>query len=178
VVDDAKAGGGRQPDGSGEPERVKERQHPHHHIVGHQIEDLPDGIDIRKDVAVREHDAFRHAGAAAGEDNCRESIAGNAIHIEPVDRPCGQQACRDEHPYLRAAAELLHHVLEKHHAIDRLETGSRQKPPGTDDRVGQQPQAEADQEFGSLQSALLQGVGVTVWRHMQTHDRSAACEVS
>ena len=52
MEDRAEAGDERQPQRHREAERMEERQHAEHHVVGLELEDLRDRVDVRQDVAV------------------------------------------------------------------------------------------------------------------------------
>ena len=62
----------RQPDGDREPEGVEEGEHAHDYVVVIDPEHLRHGLNVRKNIVVREHHAFGDARAAARKDDCRQ----------------------------------------------------------------------------------------------------------
>ena len=64
----------RQAKRAGEAERVEERQDAHKAVRAVQAEDLFELLDVRADVVVAQHHAFRLARAAAGEDDRRQVV--------------------------------------------------------------------------------------------------------
>ena len=94
VVDDAKAADRREPDRSGEAERVEERKHAEQHVGRLELEQLADRVDVREDVAVREHDAFGRSGAPARKNDRRERSPSTAVDIQTVQDPGRKQSRR------------------------------------------------------------------------------------
>ena len=72
---------------------------------------------------MREHHALGHAGAAAREDHGGERRrASPRSHVEAVEQPRRAAGTRSTSMRsLRARRELLHHVFEEHHAVQRLD---------------------------------------------------------
>src|SRR5439155_20438423 len=69
MEDDAKAQRGRRAERSSETERMEERQNPQHPVMAIETKDLVHLPDVRAEIVMGEQDAFRLAGAAAGEDD-------------------------------------------------------------------------------------------------------------
>ena len=85
MIDHSSAGEQRQPDGGHEAERVKQRQHSDDAVALVEREELQHGVDVGRQVEVREHDAFRHSGAAARKDH-RGQAVGIALGRQPGSR--------------------------------------------------------------------------------------------
>ena len=85
MIDHSSAREQRQPDGGHEAERMKQRQHADDAIALVERENLQYGIDVGRQVEVREHDALRHSRAAARKDHRGEAI-GIALGRQPGKR--------------------------------------------------------------------------------------------
>src|SRR5207244_3476989 len=94
---------GRRAECSGEAERMEERQNSQHPVVAIETEDLIHLPDVRAEIVMGEQDAFRIAGAAAGEDDGGRLIqTGFGLAPERAfEQPGGKKASHEN------SAELL-----------------------------------------------------------------------
>ena len=95
---------------------------------GVELEDLRDRVDVREDVAVAQHHALGHAGAAAREDDRRERLGVAFVRIEPRQQP--RAGSTNAVASIRAFAngvDALEHVFEEHHAVDRRDVRLREE---------------------------------------------------
>ena len=74
VVGNAKAGNGGQPQPDGKSEGVEKRQNPQQAIGAVHVDRLLHGLQVRDNVAVAQHHALGHAGAAAGKNDRSQRI--------------------------------------------------------------------------------------------------------
>ena len=119
-------------------ETVEERQHAEQPIAAMNLDRVNRGIDVRTHVAVREHDAFRFAGAAAGKDDGEyvvDAMAMQAEH-ETIDEPAGKQQRHQECANLLALGDAREYVFEINafHALRQVERDAQHEPLRRDDR--------------------------------------------
>src|ERR1041384_3368322 len=74
MINNAETGKQGQPKRAGKSERMKQRQNSHDAVVGCEMNYLTDTLDIGENIMMREHDAFRSSGAAAGENHRGEIV--------------------------------------------------------------------------------------------------------
>ena len=129
MVDYASAGEQRQPDGGHETERMKQRQHSDDAVVLVEREKLQHGVDVGRQVEVRQHDAFRNSGAAARKDH-RGQAVGIALGRQP---PARRQPRFDQRPELLGLADRGENVFEIDRAFGSFELGLGQENLGGDD---------------------------------------------
>ena len=135
MIDNAEAHEQWQPQRSGEAKRMEERQHSEHHVVGVQLVDLINRINVGQDTAMRQHHALRDAGTAAREDNRRELLAVRLAYEEAIERPRGQQKRAEEHARFRGRPDRSKDILDEKHAFDRLDADLGQKRPRRQNRL-------------------------------------------
>ena len=108
----AEADDHRQPQRDGVAEGMKEGEHAEDDVIIPEAEQRIRTVDVRQHVGVRQHHAFRDAGAAAGEDDGRERLRIRGFEEQPLDHRRRQQACGDQHRRLCRRGRVLEHVLE------------------------------------------------------------------
>ncbi len=132
MVHDSHSNGGGQTQRPGKTERMKERQNPENLVVASEHEDLIQLLDVGGDVVVREYDALRITGTAAGEDNggdvVEACLAGRShrlldeSHRQQPGNECGHQ------PFHRSRIRgkiLQHDGLRRHLEMHTLQKSLR-----------------------------------------------------
>ena len=162
MIGRAEAGDERQPQRHRVAEGVKERQDAEHDIAVAEAEQRVGAVDVGEDVAMRQHHAFRHAGAAAGKNYCRERLGVVWRQKEPRDQRGWKDARRDQHRQPRQRAGLLEHLFEEQHARTGSEIGLGEK-----DARGQRHRDAA--AFDGSGHRVAAGREVQVHRHAAGH---------
>ena len=106
-----------------EAEGVKERQDAQDSIVGVQHEYLVELLDVRRNIIVREDDAFRVAGRAAGKNNRGNVIErrGAIAAREFLDGFRRQEGRSQRRRKAFAKSRILGHILNENRLPGRLD---------------------------------------------------------
>ena len=92
---------------------MEERQDRHQHIVTPQAKDLVERVDVRADIAVREHHSLRSAGCARSEDHGQYVVGLDAGQREPpFQQADGSEPSGDSRNELVPPGNLALQVLE------------------------------------------------------------------
>ena len=105
----------RSPQRDRKAQRMEERHDPEHRITRPRMNDLLNRLDIRRDIVVRQHHAFRHAGRTGREDDGRHVIAANFVQPEhAVQDPRRHDKRAERSEQLVAAEHLSAQVFQNH----------------------------------------------------------------
>ncbi len=97
MINHAHAQHGRQAERAGESKRMEERQDAQETIPAIQSENLFELLDVRADVVVAQHHAFRLAGAAAGKNHRGQIVQpGFLFRAQQLLQPAVGHEPRDE----------------------------------------------------------------------------------
>ena len=115
VVDSSRLEGQWHPQRGHVPKRVKERQDSDYKVGFLDLDQLPNGVNIRADVMLAQHHALGITGRSRGENHRDEVIRLNPVEPQPpVQQPgrCGE-GLQTRHKFV-AKADLTPQVFDKH----------------------------------------------------------------
>ncbi len=126
VKDESHAVSGAEPENQ-ITERVEEREDAEHAVSAVYMQHLAGGFDVRIDAEMREHHAFRFAGAAAAEDDGGQIIHGRAFGLSTgqFDDPNGCEQGEQHGEEFLPAGDAFRNVFqpEQTHTVRYLQLG-------------------------------------------------------
>ena len=95
VVDGAKPGDQREPEGNAKTEGVKKRQDAHNSVAGSDRNNLANAFDVGDDIVVGKHDTLGRSRAATGKDDRRKAIGFLILDVVTLQVPARNQKRRE-----------------------------------------------------------------------------------